>query len=139
MHVTWSRHGSSAPLEAHGLRTVDAAPVTHGRVISLTPRAEAHIDRVRQHHGYLRVGVVDHDDSGCAELSYTMDFCEERAEDDVVETFGSFAVVVDRDSLAYLEGSEIGYSDDLKHGGLKVTNPNARTSCNCGKSFNVKK
>ena len=45
------------------------------------------------------------------------------------------AVLVDPFSANYLRGSVIDFSDALTGGGFKISNPNARQSCGCGKSF----
>ena len=42
---------------------------------------------------------------------------------------------VDPFSANYLRGSIVDFSDALTGGGFKISNPNARQSCGCGKSF----
>ena len=44
-------------------------------------------------------------------------------------------VSVDLDSIPYLEGSTLDYSDNLNDSGFKLLNPNASRSCGCGTSF----
>ena len=46
-------------------------------------------------------------------------------------------LVIDAISAEVLAGSMVDYSDDLNQGGFKLTNPNAKRSCGCGKSFEV--
>lgn len=48
-----------------------------------------------------------------------------------------FRCVVDPKSLLFLFGLQLDYSDELIGGGFKFVNPNAETSCGCGKSFGV--
>jgi iron-sulfur cluster assembly accessory protein len=79
----------------------------------------------------LRVYV---EGGGCSGLQYGMVFDEKRADDLSVEFFG-VAVLVDPFSANYLRGSVIDFSDALTGGGFKISNPNARQSCGCGKSF----
>jgi len=45
------------------------------------------------------------------------------------------AVLVDEFSAQYLRGTVVDFSDSLTAGGFKITNPNAKQSCGCGKSF----
>lgn len=45
-------------------------------------------------------------------------------------------VVIDKSSLEYLRGGELDFLDDLNFSGFKIKNPNAKTTCNCGNSFN---
>jgi iron-sulfur cluster assembly accessory protein len=45
------------------------------------------------------------------------------------------AVLVDPFSAQYLRGAVVDFNDSLTGGGFKISNPNARQSCGCGKSF----
>ncbi len=71
---------------------------------------------------------------GCSGLQYGMTF-DERRDGDLVADFGGVSVVVDSFSAPYLRGTVMDFSDALSGGGFKITNPNAKQSCGCGKSF----
>ncbi len=71
---------------------------------------------------------------GCSGMQYGMLFDEQRPDDHVTELNG-VSVVVDTFSANYLRGSVVDFSDALTGGGFKISNPNARQSCGCGKSF----
>ena len=71
---------------------------------------------------------------GCSGLQYGLVFDEKRAGDTVSETHG-VPVLVDEFSANYLRGTVLDFSDALTGGGFKISNPNARQSCGCGKSF----
>jgi iron-sulfur cluster assembly accessory protein len=71
---------------------------------------------------------------GCSGMQYGLVFDEKRAEDWSAELQG-VTVMVDPFSAAYVRGSVIDFSDSLTGGGFKISNPNARQSCGCGKSF----
>ena len=47
------------------------------------------------------------------------------------------SVLVDAISADFLRGTVVEFSDALTGGGFKITNPNAKESCGCGKSFNT--
>jgi len=79
----------------------------------------------------LRVYV---EDGGCSGLQYGLTFDEKRDNDLVADWFG-VSVFVDAFSANYLQGSVVDFSDSLTGGGFKISNPNARQSCGCGKSF----
>lgn len=79
----------------------------------------------------LRVYV---EQGGCSGMQYGLTFDEVR-EGDVRHEFGELLVVVDAFSAKYLRGSVVDFSDDLNDSGFKVTNPNAKTTCGCGNSF----
>ena len=71
---------------------------------------------------------------GCSGMQYGMVFDEKRAEDIAAE-FHGVSVLVDPFSANYLKGAVIDFSDALTGGGFKIQNPNAHSSCGCGKSF----
>ena len=71
---------------------------------------------------------------GCSGMQYSMVFDEQRP-DDLAQEMDGVSVLVDPFSLKYLRGAVVDFSDSLTAGGFKITNPNARESCGCGKSF----
>lgn len=79
----------------------------------------------------LRVYV---EGGGCSGMQYGMVFDEKRADDFASERNG-VAVLVDPFSANYIRGSVVDFSDALTGGGFKITNPQAKQSCGCGKSF----
>lgn len=79
----------------------------------------------------LRVYV---EDGGCSGMQYGMVFDEKRTDDFAAE-FHGVSVLVDPFSANYLRGSVVDFTDSLTGGGFKISNPNARQSCGCGKSF----
>ena len=79
----------------------------------------------------LRVYV---EGGGCSGLQYGMVFDEQRP-DDVSSDFHGVSVLVDPFSANYLRGSVVDFSEALTGGGFKISNPNAHSSCGCGKSF----
>jgi iron-sulfur cluster assembly protein len=81
----------------------------------------------------LRVGVRG---GGCSGFQYQLAFDEQRESDVVFESHG-LKLLVDSDSLSYVEGSIIDYQDTLQGAGFKVENPNVVAACGCGSSFRV--
>lgn len=80
---------------------------------------------------FLRLYV---EKGGCSGMQYGMVFDEERHGDLVTEQHG-VAALVDEFSAQYLRGTVVDFSDALTGGGFKTSNPNAKQSCGCGKSF----
>ena len=80
---------------------------------------------------HLRVYV---EQGGCSGMQYGMVFDEKR-DGDLISGFDGVTVLVDAFSAKYLQGAIVDFSDALTAGGFKITNPNARQSCGCGKSF----
>ncbi len=82
----------------------------------------------------LRVGVRG---GGCSGFQYELAFDERRDTDIVFEDHG-LQLLVDPQSLAYVDGSQIDYVDSLQGAGFQVSNPNVTAACGCGSSFRVK-
>lgn len=75
--------------------------------------------------------------SGCSGMAYEMEFVDELREDDQVFEDRGVQVVVDSKSLVYLDGTEVDYAREGLNEGFKFNNPNAKSECGCGESFNV--
>ena len=106
-------------------------------ILTLTPRAAAEVRDILtkpDHAGKaFRVFV---EQGGCSGMQYGMVFDEQRDGDFTSEQDG-VTVLVDAISAQYLRGTVVDFSDALTGGGFKITNPNAKESCGCGKSFNA--
>src|SRR5205085_12623374 len=81
----------------------------------------------------LRVGVRG---GGCSGFQYALALDEPSAEDQIFDIDG-IRVIVDPDSLRYVDGSEVDYTESLMGSGFQVNNPNVVASCGCGSSFRV--
>jgi iron-sulfur cluster assembly protein len=71
---------------------------------------------------------------GCSGLQYGMVFDEQREGDFKME-FHQVPVLVDSVSAEHLRGCVVDFSDSLTGGGFKISNPRAKSTCGCGKSF----
>jgi iron-sulfur cluster assembly protein/iron-sulfur cluster insertion protein len=80
----------------------------------------------------LRVFV---ETGGCSGFQYGMSFDEPKEGDQEFLSEG-VAVLLDPTSLAYLNGSNVDFDDGLHGKGFEIKNPNAESTCGCGKSFN---
>ena len=104
-------------------------------IVNLTESAAGHVRSLSEQPDNagksLRVYV---EGGGFSGMQYGMVFDEKRDEDLIAECFG-LPVLIDPVSVDYVRGAVIDYSDTLTGGGFKISNPNARTSCGCGKSF----
>jgi len=81
----------------------------------------------------LRVYV---EQGGCSGMQYGLVFDEKRDGDLASEQDG-LTVLVDAFSARYVRGAVVDFSDALTGGGFKISNPNAKQSCGCGKSFDT--
>lgn len=71
---------------------------------------------------------------GCSGFQYGMSFDEPKTDDQRCESEG-IAMVLDATSAAYLGGSNVDFDDGLQGKGFEIKNPNAQSTCGCGKSF----
>src|SRR5919109_835124 len=81
----------------------------------------------------LRVGVRG---GGCSGFQYQLAFDNQRDGDAVFEDHG-MRILVDNQSLPYVDGSSIDYVDSLQGAGFQLNNPNVVAACGCGSSFRV--
>lgn len=82
----------------------------------------------------LRVGVVG---GGCSGFQYSMQFESGAGAMDKTFDFDGLKVYVDATSLMYLSGATVDYVETLEGAGFKFENPNVRSTCGCGSSFQV--
>lgn len=105
--------------------------------VTLTERAR---ERVRRYIGSrgqglgLRVGVTR---TGCSGLAYVVNYADEVTDADVVFESNGVKVVVDRDALAYIDGTEVDFVRDGLNEAFRFRNPNVKGECGCGESFSV--
>lgn len=104
--------------------------------IIISDSAVARVTAMREKQGnanlMLRVTVLG---GGCSGFKYALDFDDKTAGDDV--TFRG-VVVTDESSLPFLENALVDYEQSLMGSAFKIKNPNAASSCGCGKSFSTK-
>lgn len=81
----------------------------------------------------LRVGVRG---GGCSGFQYQLAF-DDAAEGDVLFEDHGLKILVDAQSLPYVDGSQIDYVESLQGAGFQVVNPNVVAACGCGSSFRV--
>ncbi|MDU5962333.1 MAG: iron-sulfur cluster assembly accessory protein, partial [Dermabacter sp.] len=66
---------------------------------------------------------------------YQLYFDERLLEGDATVDFNGVEVVVDKNSIPFLSGATIDFSDTIEKQGFTIDNPNASSSCACGDSF----
>ena len=82
----------------------------------------------------LRIAVVG---GGCSGFSYSMAFENTPNMLDKTYQYGDLKVFVDQASLLYLDGAEVDYVETLEGQGFKFNNPQVKSTCGCGSSFQV--
>ncbi len=105
--------------------------------LCLTPRAEERVLEYLRRRGSgvgLRVGVTE---TGCSGYSYVLDYADEVKSGDVVMKQNELNIVVARECLPLLEGTEVDFIQKDLNEQFVFTNPNATGECGCGESFTV--
>ena len=105
-------------------------------IVTLTEKAAAQIkqmqaDQAENQGKPLRIYV---EEGGCSGLQYGMTF-DERRDGDIQTEFFGIGVVVDSTSADFVKGAVVDFSEEMTGGGFKISNPKAKTSCGCGRSF----
>jgi iron-sulfur cluster assembly protein len=72
---------------------------------------------------------------GCAGLKYNMGLVNDAEPEDTVIERDGVRVLIDDKSREFLEGTTIDFVVALEGSGFTFENPNAKSSCGCGKSF----
>ena len=72
---------------------------------------------------------------GCSGFEYGMSFDQAKDGDETL-TDNGISFRMDATSLEYLRGSEVDFDDGLGGKGFEIRNPNATSTCGCGRSFN---
>jgi iron-sulfur cluster assembly protein/iron-sulfur cluster insertion protein len=104
-------------------------------MITLTPRAARQVRTMQADLGdaqrKLRLFI---ETGGCSGFQYGMSFDVMKDGDQEFVSEG-IPVLLDPTSLAYLDGSSVDFDDGLQGKGFEIKNPNAQSTCGCGKSF----
>ena len=107
-------------------------------MVALTERAVSKIKEIIDAQAPppagLRIAVVG---GGCSGFSYSMSFDNSPGMLDKTYNSGGFKVFVDQASLLYLDGVEVDFVDSHEGSGFKFNNPQVKSTCGCGSSFNV--
>jgi iron-sulfur cluster assembly protein len=82
----------------------------------------------------LRVGIST---KGCSGMSYVFEYAKEKQPyEEEIDTKGA-KVFIDPMATMYLVGAEMDYVEDKMKSGFVFSNPNEKSRCGCGESFNV--
>jgi iron-sulfur cluster assembly protein len=84
-------------------------------------------------HG-VKIGVAA---GGCSGASYTMGYAAEPENDEMTLVSNGVKLFVNPEHAMVLNGLVVDFLDELMGGGFKIHNPNATSSCGCGKSFSA--
>ena len=105
-------------------------------MVKLTDSAIKQITKLSKENAqqdqHLRIFV---EAGGCSGFEYGMSFDCIKEDDNEIKK-GEMTVLIDPSSLSYLEDCTIDFDDGLTGKGFEIKNPNATSTCGCGRSFN---
>ncbi len=106
--------------------------------ITLTERAAKQIRQQLEKRGRgvaLRLGVKK---SGCSGFAYSFDYADDILDGDQLFESHNAKIVVSRDQLSFIDGSELDFVQEGLNSSFKFSNPNIDNTCGCGESFSLK-
>lgn len=116
-------------------------------MIQLTPAAALKIreiiEKIDPTPQGVRISVIG---GGCSGFQYHIEWAQQIGPLDKTYKFDTsregeekskITVVVDQASMLYLDGVRVDYVETLEGAGFKFENPNVKSTCGCGSSFQV--
>ncbi|XP_028995076.1 iron-sulfur cluster assembly 2 homolog, mitochondrial [Betta splendens] len=104
--------------------------------VYLTESCVKRLGEIMEKGEYLRIHV---EGGGCSGFQYKFSVEKTKNEDDRVFEQGGVGVLVDQDSLEFVKGATVDFSQELIRSTFQVLkNPQADHGCSCGSSFSVK-
>jgi iron-sulfur cluster assembly protein len=88
----------------------------------------------RGHGVGLRLSIKQ---TGCSGYAYVVNYAESVTDADVVFEDRGVKVIVDRDSLPLLDGTEVDFVRQGLNEAFRFKNPRAKAECGCGESFSL--
>lgn len=104
--------------------TSDAAKKLLDVLISPHPLSKPH---------FLRISIQG---GGCSGFKYSFDIENALEIDDYIFEYEGVTIIIDPVSATYLDGATLNYESELLSSKFVLSNPNIKSTCGCGNSFN---
>ena len=105
--------------------------------IKLTEAAAGRIRNFIDSRGHgvgLRLGIKK---TGCSGFAYVVNYADKVGSEDTVFEDRGVKVVVDAESLRYIDGTVVDFVKQGLNEAFRFSNPNIKGECGCGESFTV--
>jgi iron-sulfur cluster assembly protein len=105
--------------------------------IKLTEAAAGRIRNFIDSRGHgvgLRLGIKK---TGCSGFAYVVNYADQVGSEDVVFEDRGVKVIVDTESLRYIDGTVVDFVKQGLNEAFRFLNPNIKGECGCGESFTV--
>ncbi|XP_069772199.1 iron-sulfur cluster assembly 2 homolog, mitochondrial isoform X2 [Narcine bancroftii] len=104
--------------------------------VSLSDSCVKRLQKILEKDEFLRVQV---EGGGCSGFLYKFTLDKTINSDDRIFEQDGICVVIDSDSVEYLKGGTVDYSEELIRSSFQIlNNPQADHGCSCGSSFSIK-
>ena len=108
-------------------------------ILFITDNAASQIKKIISKADEEVIGVVVRvDKSGCSGYAYKLDYAKDQNFENFekIESKGVI-VFIEPSATMFLIGSEMDYASDKISSRFIFNNPNEKSSCGCGESFNI--
>ena len=108
-------------------------------IITVSDNAVRQIKKIISSASFKVDGViVDVDKTGCSGYAYKLDYAKntDPSKYEVIEKDG-IKIFIEPKATMFLIGSEMDYMNDKLSSRFVFNNPNEKSTCGCGESFNI--
>ena len=108
-------------------------------ILTITDRAADRITKIISEAKEDIIGVkVGVDKTGCSGYAYKLDYAKKGNNNnyELIESKG-VKIFIEPAATMFLIGSEMDYTKDKLSSRFTFNNPNEKTTCGCGESFNI--
>ena len=107
-------------------------------ILSLTDAAVERVNYLIERRGKPSLGIkVKVISGGCSGLKYVIEYADEIGKYDEVIEQKNVKIIIDSKALLHLIGSEMDFTEEKMRSGFTFKNPNQKSACGCGESFNT--
>ena len=105
-------------------------------MITLTDNADIHLSSIINENNDTAIRLAVNS-GGCSGFTYDWQLTSEEEDGDHIIDLDSGKLLIDSVSVLYLEGMTVDYKKDIFGQRLMIDNPNVKSMCGCGESFQV--
>ena len=115
---------------------VQGGKIDEGKEFIITNKAAEKLKEVLKENSKegsgLRIELVP---GGCSGFQYGLELDNSTTDLDLIFEENGVKIIITKENMQFLKGAKLDYVDSLQGGGFKISNPNAKSSCGCGQSF----
>ena len=104
----------------------------------ITPSAAQRVKELLDARGKPSVGIrIAIETKGCSGKKYKIEYADEVGKFDVPIKQNDVQILIDPKAMLFIIGTEMDYVEEELSSGFIFRNPNEKSRCGCGESFNV--